>query len=192
MHPNWPETDLSVAERFLKGDENAFKIIYHSFAPGLLAYATTICGSSEQAKDILQDAFVVCWEKRAQIEAAHLGGWLIKVTKNMSVKAFRRNVLTAEYVAGHHEELAEANDIDSLLLREQAAMKIVDGLPTERKKIFLLSRIHQKSYKEIANELGISVRTVENQLSSALKYIRYQAGISEIILLLLIMLSPHR
>ncbi|MRG43517.1 RNA polymerase sigma-70 factor [Chitinophaga sp. SYP-B3965] len=181
MYSNWPELDGSVVELFLKGDENAFSTIYHSFAPGLLAYATAICGSPEQAEDIIQDVFVVCWEKRKQIKAEHLNGWFVKVTKNMAVKAFRRNVLITEYIIDDRALPAEE---ENRLLSEEKAMKIVNALPPERRKIFLLSRIQQKSYREIADELGISVRTVENQISSALKHIRYEVNITELILLI--------
>ncbi|RPD41178.1 RNA polymerase sigma-70 factor [Chitinophaga barathri] len=189
MYSNWPELDGSVAELFLKGDKEAFTTIYHSFAPGLLSYATTICGSQEQAKDIIQDVFVVCWEKRKQITADQLDRWLIKVTKNMSVKAFRRNVLTAGYLTDGSLEMADEIPEDNTPYLEEA-LKIVNALPPERKKIFLLSRIHQKSYREIAEELGISVKTVENQISSALKHIRCQVPVSEAVFLLCIVLMP--
>jgi RNA polymerase sigma-70 factor, ECF subfamily len=193
MHSNWPEIETAVVQSFLNGEEAAFRIIYQSFAPALLAYATAICGSREQAEDIVQDVFVVCWEKKWQIKIDALPNWLVKVTKNMSVKAFRRNVLTAEYatdIANAPGEELSAEHIAFAHFREAQAMKIVDALPAARKKIFLLSRIHQKSYRQIADELGISVRTVENQLSAALKHIRYQLTISDTIFLLLILLKP--
>lgn len=196
MQATWPETDPAVVDRFLQGDAEAFSVIYHSFVPALLAYAAAICGSREQAEDIVQDVFVVCWEKKQQIQGDVLSHWLVKVTRNMAVKAFRQNVLLAEYqTSGLHEAgeaIAPGYAADDLSKAAQA-MAIVNALPPVRKKIFLLSRIDQKSYRQIAEELGISVRTVENQLSAALKHIRHhQLSVTNSILLLIMLLRSSR
>lgn len=130
--------DDTAAELFISGDEKAFRSIYNSFVQALLAYATTICGSHEQAEDIVQDVFAVCWEKKKEIRADVLGHWLVKVTRNMAVKAFRRNVMMAQYITGSNNEPAEESAMEHFAgdqSRELRAMKIVDSLSPERKRI---------------------------------------------------------
>lgn len=172
QHPVLP---ASVITAFRNGSEKAFREIFMAYDTRLTAYAAKICITREDAEEVVQDVFTSLWEHRAGMED-NLSGWLITVCRNKALKSLRRQILHTD-ISSLPKVPADLSDpLQQLYFQEieQYIHTIIQSLPPMRKKIFLMSRDEDKSYQQIADELGISVLTVKKQVSLALAHLRTQ------------------
>jgi len=152
-----------------------FEALFKSHYTMLVGYARKLLHDQEQAEDAVQQLFVNLWEKRASIEVE--GSWksyLLRSTHNSCLNQIKHQKIKAE-----HAQQALASEVTSeqrdLLEEEEFRQKVkqaVQSLPPQCKKIFLMSRIQGKKYQQIAAELNLSVKTIENQMGKALKTLR--------------------
>ena len=139
-------------------------------------YALRYTENLDDAEDIVQQAFSDVWEKL-------VGGTSIQNLKAYMYQTVRNRSLTLVTNRQTHCETTELTDLEDLteeerIIRSERDARLwtaIDHLPTERKKIFLLSKRDGLTYQEIATELGISIKTVEHQISKALKTLRETA-----------------
>jgi len=136
-----------------------------------------ITGDNEKAKDLVQDVFFELWKKREKIEIqSSLKAYLRRAVVNRSlnyIKTQKRfdfgdenfDAQTADRTFSAQKNL-EAQDLKSAL------NNAIDSLPAKCKAIFILSRFEKLSHKEIAAKLDISTKTIENQITKALKIVR--------------------
>ena len=130
----------------------------------------------DDAEDIVQQAFADVWDKnRAGNVIGNLKAYLYQAVRNRSL-SFTSQPVNAEAT----EQLPDVEDTseEEDILRSERDARLwdaIDRLPPERKKIFLLSKRDGLKYQEIAEELNLSVKTVENQMSKALKALRETA-----------------
>lgn len=164
----------SVIAAFRNGSEEAFRRIFMAYDARLAAYAAKICITLQDAEEVVQDVFISLWEHRANMEGDDISGWLITVTRNKALKSLRRQILHMD-ISSLPEVPADLSDpLQQLYFAEieQYIYTVIQSLPPMRKKIFLMSRDEDKSYQQIADELGISVLTVKKQVSLALAHLR--------------------
>jgi RNA polymerase sigma-70 factor (ECF subfamily) len=151
-----------------------FNDFFHSQYNGLCNYAFSYLKDEDLAQDVVQTAFVNAWEKREQLmDSGHPERWLLRVVKNKAIDRLRKG----KRVVGMEEEMLEQPDNSSTeedthteLLRH--AHWAISRLPEKTRAVFLLSRQQGLTYKEIAEEMDISPKTVENQMSRALRLLR--------------------
>lgn len=162
--------DLLNSEK--KGLEYLFKK-YHSF---LVKFSIQIVKREEVAEDIVQDLFFKLWGNRKQKEQVqHIKSYLFQSVKNQSInflKSSKSNIQSDDLYKFDH---LTKNNVDELVQYEslqESIQKVLLKLPEKCRIIFKLSRFEQKSYKEIADKLNISIKTVENQMGKALKIMR--------------------
>lgn len=144
----------------------------------LTAYAAKICMTRQDAEEVVQDVFTSLWEHRHNMEGNDLSGWLITVCRNKALKSLRRQILHTD-ISSLPEVPADLSDpLQRLYFDEieQYIQAAIQSLPPMRKKIFLMSREEDKSYQQIADELGISVLTVKKQVSLALGHLRTEVA----------------
>ena len=127
-------------------------------------------------RNICKEVFIKIWETREFLcEDDHFKGLLFIITRNLIFNRHRKNVNEDFYkvtvLAALEEPYDVEEEIDAHNLQEYID-RLIDELPPRRREIFNLSRKEQKSYKEIAILLNISEKTVENQISEALKYLK--------------------
>lgn len=158
-------------------DEKDLARLFRFYYAELCGFARVIVKHPEIAEDIVQDVFVKLWAKRMEIQfSASIKSYLYTATKHACLnhidKHQRRSELLNIYLEGMaaHTENVEAH-IHYQDLRKKVAGAI-DDLPPRCKEVFVLSRSHFKSYQEIADELGISVKAVEQHIGKALKSLR--------------------
>ena len=152
--------------------EYQFRCLYRP----LNMYALRYTENLDDAEDIVQQAFSDVWEKL-------VGGTSIQNLKAYMYQTVRNRSLTLVTNRQTHCETTELTDLEDLteeerIIRSERDARLwtaIDHLPTERKKIFLLSKRDGLTYQEIATELGISIKTVEHQISKALKTLRETA-----------------
>jgi RNA polymerase sigma-70 factor (family 1) len=158
-----------------KGNILAFNQLYKGYSSRLYRFALGYMKSEAEAEEIVQDVFTTIWEKRADLkEELSFKSFLFTIAFNKIKKHFRARTYLAEYFkseAGDDLDMNTTQEVsyDSLY---QFLLKIVDQLPERRKEIFIKSRFEGLSIKEISEEMKISHKTVENQLTDALRFIR--------------------
>lgn len=165
-----------IIAAFRNGSEEAFREIFMVYDARLTAYAAKICITRQDAEEVVQDVFTTLWEHRADMEGNDFSGWLITVCRNKALKSLRRQIMHAD-ISNLPEVPAELSDpLQQLYFKEieQYIHAVIRSLPPMRKKIFMMSRNEDKSYQQIADELGISVLTVKKQVSLALTHLRTQ------------------
>lgn len=156
--------------------EQDFKALFFKYRAGLVHFSAHILRNEDDAMEVVNDVFVSIWEKRDQLKLDDsLKNYLYTSVKNRSLNFLKKAGL--QYVdAGDDIPIASP---DPGILERIAAMEtekqvkaLIDALPQKCKQVFLLSRMEQLSYKEIADLLEISTKTVENHIGLALKFIK--------------------
>lgn len=184
--------DFSEADclRQLKlDDERAFDALFRHYGSLVYRFAYGYLKSRADAEEIVQDCFLKIWEKRQQLrEDVPLKGYLFTTAHHAILNQLRRSqhhlrfqTHVATLSPGVATNGAEYSEMEALY---QAAL---EKLPPKRRQIFMLSRQQGLSYSEIAQQLNLSVKTVETQIMQALKFLRtyFRAHGSEILGVLL-------
>lgn len=141
----------------------------------LCLYALNITESYEDSEDIVQQVFVELLEKAVvgSLEVGNMKGYLYTVVRNRAVKYVKKD---QEKVSVESAMYLTDENILSISVEEEALVwNWIDALPTERRNIFLMAKQQGMKYKEIAEQLDISVKTVEGQMGKALKTLRDKA-----------------
>jgi len=168
--------EKALFERIKKGDEKAFEILFHKYYGYLCLYAAKIINEDSAAEEIVQDFFVKIWEKREHlfIETS-LKNYLFRSVKNLCINYIQHNKTKIRH-AQHVLSEVENNFSDDYNYPEiDLSVKIeesINSLPEKRKEIFRMSRQEGLKYHEIAQKLNISIKTVETQMSLAIKTLR--------------------
>jgi RNA polymerase sigma-70 factor (ECF subfamily) len=170
-------TDEALVREIKLGDEKAFQLIYENYCRQLIRFAASYLPDISDAEEIVQNVFVELWEKREQLDPEHfVKNYLYKVTVNKAYNHLKRKVVERKYLQCLDVlEASTVNEAEKKIYREELAgaiNQLLSQLPEQQRNIFHLSRWEGLSNKEIAERLQISVRTVENQVYRAVKYIR--------------------
>jgi RNA polymerase sigma-70 factor (ECF subfamily) len=143
----------------------------------MIRFAREYVPAKEDAENIVQDIFVMLWEKREVLEVkVGLVPWLFTLVKNRCLDFLRHETVGKEFAKEYEakrialEQLNYAFSSDEDL--EEVLTAAINALPERCREIFIKSRVEGKKYREIAAELEISINTVENQMSIALKKLR--------------------
>ena len=167
--------DSALVKELSKGNLLAFNTLYKEYSGRLYRFALGYLKSEDEAEEFVQEVFTIIWEKRADLkEELSFKSFLFTIAFNIIRKHFRTKSYLSEYFKSEiNDDLdmqtSQKITYDSLY---QYITELVNQLPERRKEIFIKSRFEGLSIKEIAEELKISHKTVENQLTDALKFIR--------------------
>ena len=176
-----------------KGSFEAFDKLYSIYKKKLYGFAIGYLKSREDAEDIVQEVFIKIWMNRNEIdESKSFNSYLFTISKNSILNYFRKksnsNAYT-DYIKNFAKLTCEKTDekmeYDDLL---QKANLIIDKLKPRQKEIYLLSRKEGLSNAEIAEKLGISKKSIENQISISLKFLRENFGQENLIYVLFLAL----
>lgn len=156
-------------------DRAVFARVYEHFYPLLFATARKYLGEREQAEEVVQDVFLRLWEKDFALEhAAALKSYLFRAVINQCINHLQRHRL----LESHHDtirHLQEESYLCTFLEEQELRERIhyaVERLPEQCRRIFKLSRYSGLKNAEIAHELQLSVKTVENQMTIALRQLK--------------------
>lgn len=159
--------------------ENAFKDLFAQEYSKLCRYALTFLQDSHQAEDVVQETFIRIWErKRDMVSSPEIRFYLVTAVRNNCISALRK-------LRSQHIQFTEVTPepepephITALQLHEQADEQsrriaaALDKLPPKCREVFLLIKMQGFSYKQAAETLGISVKTIENQMGKAIRVLR--------------------
>jgi RNA polymerase sigma-70 factor (ECF subfamily) len=157
------------------GDFSAFNTLYHTYSARLYRFAVGYLKSEDESEELVQEVFTIIWNKRTDLqEELSFKSFLFTISFNIIRKHFRTKKYLAEYFArqiGEKDDHQTLQNINYNSLFEFIS-EVVDKLPDRRREIFIKSRFEGLNNKEIAEALNISQKTVENQITEALKYLR--------------------
>lgn len=167
---------------YLKKDNFlGFDSLFRKYSESIYSFVLSITRETYAAEEITQLVFLKVWEKRSQIDEHQLfKSFLFSVTYNETMSWLRKEKSNERKISGFIQstEFTTNETVNTIEFRnlEVMAKQYISEMPEKRREIFLLSRDQGFTNKEIANRLDISVKTVENQMTSALKYLREKLG----------------
>lgn len=159
-----------------QGDIEAFKLVYDHFHEKLYFYIVKHSGSAYIAEEIVQTTFIKLWEKRSALSVQHtLSSQVFRIAKSLLLDHLRKAYREEKYkVVARHTLFNTEDGEGKIIAKEHLALihETIEHLPPMRKKIFKLSRVDGLSYKEIAEKMSLSPKTVENHILLALKQLK--------------------
>jgi RNA polymerase sigma-70 factor (ECF subfamily) len=172
-------TEQELVQALASGDIKAFEMYFKTFYQPLCNYAYTYLQDREESEEIVQTIFASVWEKRSGINIKiSAKSYLYAMVRNACLNAIKHEKIKQRHIG---EELATTNagyeavaeTVTSLELESRINVALTK-LPEQCRLVFKLSRFEELKYSEIAEQLGISVKTVENHMGKALKIMREQ------------------
>lgn len=154
-----------------------FESLFRENYSNLCSYANKFICDVDASEEVVQEVFFKLWNNRESIEiSSSIQSYLFRAVRNSSLNLIKHINIREEYKAHKEREIAheEASYEDGIVATEleNKIRESINQIPPERRKIFIMSRYDGLKYKEIAEKLSISVKTVENQMGKAIKYMR--------------------
>lgn len=180
--PAQPDADdVALVGRLALDDAQALGQLLERYWGPMVAFAMEKVRSQDAAEDLVQEAFVRVWERRRQLRPqASPRAYLYRVLRNLIIDEYRRRRLRDRFSAlTGGSERSEAPSAVAVLEADElagAARRAIAALPERRRDVFVLAHLHGLSYKEVAETLGITPRTVANHMSLALAQLREALG----------------
>lgn len=165
-------SDKEILSRLYKGDKQAFERLFRAWYGPMVVYALRIVPDKMEAESIAQAVFLKLWEKRRELRIRSLNNYLKVAVRNRCMNFLRgeRKHLSIDDHLLLADEEGEDELPDAQLLEK--LNQAIAQMPPQRQKIFKMSRFEGYKYKEIADCLELSPKTVEAQMGKALKYLR--------------------
>lgn len=170
-----------VLKRLKEGDYAAFTQLYNLYWGQVYNFSRLYISSVEDCKEVVQQVFVKVWEARALIrEKENFKGFLFVITRNivfnLSKKSFNESFYKMSVLSAfsNPEELGSCEAEEQLMASQlnDYINQLIDMLPARQKEVFVLSRRHHLTYKEISLRLDISEKTVEQHIYKVLKFLK--------------------
>ena len=163
-----PDKSISVC------DEKVYEELYRQHAESIVYYLYYKFGSMEKAKDLVQDSFAKLWVNCQKIIYGAAKSYLYKLANNASINEYNHQKIVLKYKAKPQDTINIQSPDFQMEEKEfmQKLEKAIGALKQGQREVFLLSRIEKKTYKEIAELLNISVKTVEGRMHLALKILK--------------------
>ncbi|MVM37325.1 RNA polymerase sigma-70 factor [Spirosoma sp. HMF3257] len=187
-----PPIEQDILSAIRDGNERAFESVFRQYYAPLCRYARQFLPDSDEAEEEVQAMFLVVWEKRDELYiSVSLKSYLYRAVHNRCLNRIKHASVRDEH-REHTRYLGEAS-VESpmqMLLGDELSVLVqraIQKLPEQCRLAFTLSRFEELKYSEIADQLGISIKTVENQIGKALRILR--AELSEYLPIVLVVLS---
>ncbi len=171
------ENEGLIVEQLRNKDKRAFELVFNQYYGIMVLYAARFMDTKAEAEEIVQEVFVKFWEKcTTLLPDSSIKSYLYRSVHNSCLNAIKHEKVkdgykqhVIQFLESSYQDNAEFNDPD--IIRNRIHVEI-DKLPPRCSEIFKLSRFEGLKYQEIADHLGISVKTVEVQMGKALKVLR--------------------
>ena len=178
------QNNKQLLELLMNGDEASFKVVYNHFYPKLFYFVHEYIPSKDLVEDVVQETFLILWKKRLLLNPdTNLNAWLYTVAKNNSLKKIRdEKYRKAVFREGRWTDFELELNVGALSKLDTSDLSFseinriiqttLDRFPPQCRMVFELSRFDHKRNKEISDELGISLKTVEGHITKAIKIFR--------------------
>lgn len=172
-------SEQEIVGAIRQGNERIFEVIFRKYYQSLCNYANSMLKEIDEAEEVVQNLFSGIWEKRTELEiSVSLKSYLYRAVHNHCLNRIKHLKIREEYqqyANSYYESSYES--VSQSVIKNELERKIeeaIDKLPEQCRLIFRLSRFEELKYHEIAEQLGISPKTVENQIGKALKILRVE------------------
>lgn len=169
--------DEELVALLMEGDEPAFTELYRRHWQNLFNTAYKRLQNLEQSQDIVQNIFADLWERKGQVAIENIQAYLHTAVRFQVFKQTGRQPQNSGFLQGFEEQLTASCQTDEALLENEVLDLLkfwIAALPTKRREIFLLHYFEDRPTYEIATQLDISQKTVQNQLNTAAQTLRSQ------------------
>ena len=176
--------DIQTNVNLKEGNPTAFKDVFRMLYPRLKGYCKLFVSDDNKVEDLIQETFITLWEKRSSIKTDRsIESYLFVILRNNCLNFLRNEKLEKTTFSIDVEEVSELQylyQID-LLGKEEKSLEeqlvesfqeAVDELPEKMKQVFTLCKIEGRKQKEVADEMGISLKMVEKHIAKAKEQIR--------------------
>ncbi|MEK6478421.1 RNA polymerase sigma-70 factor [Catalinimonas sp. 4WD22] len=166
------EQDAQWISEIKKENREAFRAVYNHYADKIFYVSLRFHLTEEEAKEMVQSVFLKLWEKRESLkEHLSLNAFLLTITKNKILNLHKRKAIELAgmqtYVKYQSASASTTEDFITFSELEKCTLQFIDSLPPRHKQIFLLSRKEGLKSEEIASQLNLSKRTIENNIYQA-------------------------
>ena len=157
----------------MSNPQRYFSTQFHNYYRPLCLFALRLLDNADEAEDVVQDTFAALWEKRDTLhKIVSIKSYLYTAVRNNCLMKLRSK---KEFEIVEELQLVDEYTREDVIARaevEAKLWKIIDELPERQREIFLMAKRDGMAYKEIAEETGLSVKTIENHVTRALKSLR--------------------
>jgi RNA polymerase sigma-70 factor (ECF subfamily) len=169
-----PPDEQKLIEGLRDGNEATYQLVFRIHYESLCKYAFTIVRDADDAKDLVQGLFMKMWEKKEELVITYtLKSYLYKAIHNLCINKLEHQKVRLQFQAREESKIPEAQQPEVFPDELDHRIKtIIQNLPPQCRTIFMMSRYEEMKYAEIAAALGLSVNTIENQVSKALRILR--------------------
>lgn len=169
-------TDQELLSRLQSSDEAAYRLLFDRYYEKMVISALQITKDSNIAKDAAQEVFLALWKNRERTQIKQsLTAYLKRGVINRSLNILKSRKLHSGNTVPEAIALPIPSKADQTLELQDLQKRVhkaIDKLPDRCREVFVLCRFEELSHKEIAAQLNISTKTVENQMTKALKFLR--------------------
>jgi len=173
-------SDIEIMQGLGRGDKKALTVLYSNYWKILYVSSYNLLKDKEVCEEIVQDVFVDIWNKRKDIKIkVSLKSYLYACVRYKVFSQFRTNKIRRVELFEDLDRRIQYTTPETKIMHDELKEHvnlIVESLPEKCKRVYILSRNEQLSHKEIADQLGISVKTVENHITNALRVLRAALG----------------
>lgn len=182
MKPYSKLSDTALINQMKSDDHAAFTEIYHRYKLLLYRNAYQRLRNEDEVDDIIHELFTAIWVKRhTLLFKDNLAGYLYTALRNRIIDHISHKKIESTYIASFQHFIDREENYADFLLREKQLNILIDKeislLPDKMREVFEMSRKVGYSHKEISEKLGISEKTVKNQVNNALKILRVKLGL---------------
>ena len=175
------QTEQEMIVSLQRGSISAFESLFENYSQKLYRFSYSYLKSESEAEDVVQEVFLKLWENRSRLKiGTSFQSYLFTIAFNSILKSFNKKVKQDKFRTDLFELLATENtsledqlDFEALLSKLDL---LIEQLPARRKEIFLKRKKERKTVQTIALEMGISEKTVENQITEAMNFLRKSFG----------------
>lgn len=171
-----PIADKLILEQLRNSNQGVFEMVFKYYYSGLVVFADQVIHDTAVSEDIVQSVFMKLWESRQSLEIRSFRSYLIQSVKNRSIDHLRGLEVKNKYSSFKAESVQDEmqEDLWTKVELNEILQQAIDKLPPRCREIFLMSRTENLKIAEIAEKLNLSGRTVETQISKALKLLRIE------------------
>jgi RNA polymerase sigma-70 factor, ECF subfamily len=177
---------IETKRELQKGNPEAYREVFRLLYPRLKGYCKLFVSDENEVEDLIQECFITLWDKRETIDVQkRLESFLFVIIRNKCLNFLKTQKFDSENISTDNLQIEELQYLYQLDLAEkeeksleelliQTFQESVNELPDKMKEVFVKCKLEGKKQKDVAEELGISIKMVEKQITKAKKQIREQ------------------
>ncbi len=171
------QQDKQLIERVRNGEEQAFEVLFKRYYKNLCVFALRYIPEEDVVEDLVQEMFFKLWDKRSNLFiTTSLESYLYRSVHNLAINFLNHEKIKRGYkdkvIQGFKNKLYNDDIAYWEFGLEEVVKKNIEKLPERRRKIFKMSRFEELKNHEIAEKLDVSIKTVEAQMTQAIRFLR--------------------